>query len=320
MTVEIQQPTPLAIGRGRKFGVMLALLATACWSTTALFIETLYREYHLTALEIAFWRVLMMCGLVGFYVAVRYGRKGFIISRRELTIYAINGVVGVAIFNIAWNVSVQGNGPAVATTLIYCGPVFVVLGSWPLLGEKVGLDRVIAILVNLTGCALVAGALNPAALIQSPVGFLIGITSGFTFAFYTLLGKITARSVRRNSFSTLFYLFLFGLITLLPVGLYQEGGRLLTPSLDLAGWLLLATLACGPTLGGYIFFNSSLKYLPAAIASLFTTLEPPITAVLSFLILSKGMGGIQWLGAALIVSGVVGLQLNDLRLSLKRVD
>jgi drug/metabolite transporter (DMT)-like permease len=296
---------------------MLALLATACWSTTALFIETLYRDYHMTALEIAFWRVLLMGGFVGIYLAVRYGRKGFIISRRELAIYAINGVVGVAIFNIAWNVSVQENGPAVATTLIYCGPVFVVLGSWPLLGERVGLDRVLAILVNLTGCALVAGALDPAALIQSPVGGLIGIASGFTFAFYTLLGKITARSVRRNNFTTLFYLFLFGLITLLPVGLYQEGGRLLTPSLDWVGWLLLATLACGPTLGGYIFFNSSLKYLPAAIASLFTTLEPPITAVLSFLILSKGMGGIQWLGAALIVSWVVGLQLNDLRLSLK---
>ncbi len=317
MLTETDAAPGLAVRRGRKIGIGFALAATLAWSTTGLLIEVLSRDYHLSAIEISLWRTVFIAGLLGPIVWQREGWQGFALSWREGIIYAFNGVIGIAVFNVAWSSSVQTNGAAVATTLIYCAPVFVALGSWPLLGESIGLDRALAILVNISGCALVAGITNPVALYQSPGGLLLGLASGFTFGLYTLISKLTARKGRRSGLSSLFYFIFFGMLALLPWGLIQEGSAIFSLPLDGFGWFILALLAYGPTLGGYLFFNFSLKYLPAAVASLFTTMEPPITSVLSFFLLGRGITLIQWLGVLLIISGVVGLQLNGLRLSLK---
>jgi len=40
------------------------------------------------------------------------------------------GIVGVSLFNLAFNTSVAINKAAAATTLMFCAPVFVALGSW----------------------------------------------------------------------------------------------------------------------------------------------------------------------------------------------
>lgn len=314
MTAKVQEIAPaIEAGQGRRQGVVLAVLAMLFWSTTGPFIEILGKDYHLKPIELSFWRTLMISGLLAPIVWKRQGRAGFSLTRREFWLYALNGIIGIAVFNVAWSGSVQINGTAVASTLVYCAPIFVGLGGWLLLHESVGLARVIAIGVNILGCALAAGAYDPVALLQKPEGLLLGLTSGFTFAVYTLLGKITGRKNKRDDFSMLFYLFLFGCLALLPWGLVQEGTALFSPSLDLGGWGLLAALAFGPTLGGYILFTASLKYLPAAIASLFTSLELPVSALMALALFGRGLSLIQWLGAFLIVGAVVALQLNDFR-------
>ena len=317
MTVETNVAGRVAARPIGKLGLLLAFLATACWSTTGPIIEVLSRDYHLRPIDISLWRALFITGLLGPLVFFREGWQGFALTRREFWLYLVNGIIGIAIFNVAWSASVQANGAPVATTLIYCAPAFVALGSWPLLGDKPTLERLVAVAINITGCSLVAGVYDPVALFHSPAGFLLGISSGLTFAIYTLLGKFTSHNHQRSALSSLFYPFLFSLLLLLPWGLVERGPTALFLPLDGFGWLWLAGLAYGPTLGGYIFFTFSLKFLPAAVASLLTTLEPPITAVLSWLLLGRSMTLVQWVGALLIVSGVMLLQLNNLRQSLK---
>jgi drug/metabolite transporter (DMT)-like permease len=207
----------------RRKGTLLAFIATVFWSSTALFIEVLHRDYGMTAVQIAFWRSLIIT--TGFFVIVRQqdGVAGFKLNKRDFWLLFSNGVLGIALFNVTWNLSVQENGAAVATALVFCSPVFVALGAVPLLGEKVGLLRALAIAVNLFGCALVAGVTAPDVLLKSPAGALLGIGSGLSFAIYTLIGKITGRVSRRSTFSVLFYVFLFGTLAILPVGLATDG-------------------------------------------------------------------------------------------------
>ena len=80
------------------------------------------------------------------------------------------------------------------------------------------------------------------------------------------------------------------------------------PDLDGTGWLLLVGLSIGPTLGGYGLNISGLRYLPAALVSMLNTLEPPITALLAWLLLNQLLSGLQWLGTGLIVGGVMIMQ------------
>ncbi len=288
-------------------GVVFALGATAFWSTTGLFIDPLVSTYSLTPVQVSFWRALLVAPTLGLFIAWRQP-SAFRLNQREILYYVVYGLVGIAVFNVIWSASVQVNKAAVATALIYSSPVFVTLGARALFGEQLRLLQGIAIAVNVVGCALVAGVTTPVALLHNLQGLGLGLASGIAFAAYTLFGKGAARMGSRSSLSILFYIFTIAAIGLLGWGLATEGITVIKPHLDMSGWWLLLGLSYGPTLGGYACFTASLRTLPASTVSLLTTLEPPITAILAFLLLGRAMTIIQWLGTLLIMVGVVLIQ------------
>jgi drug/metabolite transporter (DMT)-like permease len=107
-----------------------------------------------------------------------------------------------------------------------------------------------------------------------------------------------------------FFLLLYNLVPAIlpsggrPVELFWLGDSTL-------GWAILIVLAIGPTIGGYGFYTLSLAYLPASVANLVATLEPPLTALLSFIILGERFTIAQWIGSALIVCGLVILRRGE---------
>ena len=292
-------------------GVALAVTATLLWSTTALFIDPLVTTYHLTPVQLSFWRALLVAAALAAAL-LRRGRRVARLTGRTALFYAVYGLVGVALFNVVWSASVQINKAAVATALIYSAPAFVALGAWPLFGERVTAPQRLAIAVTICGCALVAGITDPAALVRSGAGLALGLASGVSFAAYTLLGKGAGRLGLHDTLVVLFVIFSIAAAALCAWGLIETGPALLHPSLDTHGWILLLGGALGPTLGGYLCFTASLTILSAPVASLFTALEPPITAVLAMPLLGRHMGGPQWLGATLIVGGVLLMQRTAL--------
>ncbi|MNC66869.1 4-amino-4-deoxy-L-arabinose-phosphoundecaprenol flippase subunit ArnE [compost metagenome] len=75
-----------------------------------------------------------------------------------------------------------------------------------------------------------------------------------------------------------------------------------------SGWLLLLTLAAGPTLLGFGLYNISLKTLPLAVANLILSLELVFTAVIAYFLLGENMNQLQLLGSALVMGGVLMLR------------
>ena len=82
---------------------------------------------------------------------------------------------------------------------------------------------------------------------------------------------------------------------------------------DRTGWVILLILALGPTIGGYGLYNVSLTYLPASVANLIASLEPPLTAALAFVLLGERMTGTQVVGSLMIVLGVLLLRIGPPR-------
>jgi len=177
----------------------------------------------------------------------------------------------------------------------------------------------VAIVINLLGCALV-GSISEliAGTAGNTKGLLLGLFSGVCFALYTLLGRGAARTKRLSPIVILFYTYLFGTLALIIWGLITQGDHGLVITLDTSGWALLLILSLGPTLFGYLLFTISLQYLSAAIASIFHTLEPVMTALLALLFLGRTMAILQWLGLGLIVSSVITMQMAALIQSRKK--
>jgi drug/metabolite transporter (DMT)-like permease len=58
-------------------------------------------------------------------------------------------------------------------------------------------------------------------------------------------------------------------------------------------------------------YTVSLTYLPASVANLICTLEPAMTAVLAYVVLSERLATPQWTGGALIIACVVILRIGE---------
>ena len=295
--------------RERRRGIALILGGTFLWSTTGLLIDRLITAYQITPLVLSWWRILIVSVALAGVMALRQCGT-FRLTRREALYYSAYGLISIALFNVVWSASVQVNKAAVGVALVFSAPAFVALADRLLFGKRLRVVQGGAVAATLLGCVLVAGVSSPAALLAKPAGLALGLTSGLIFAAYTIFGQGATRLGQRSSLSILFYTFFFAAIGLTVWGLPTAGVALLRPPLDAAGWGLLCGLALGPTVGGYLCFTSSLRYLPATVASLFTTLELPIAAVLAALLLGRAMSGLQWLGAALIVIGVAAVQVS----------
>ncbi len=287
-------------------GYAIALIATVLWSTTAIFIGYLSTNYHVPPLVVAFWRDLFVA--LGVGAGLRLLEPGLLVPpavRRHLGFFVLYGFT-LASFNALWTTSVALNGAAVSTVLAYSSPALTALLGWRLFGERLNAAKIVAVGLSITGCILISGAYSLAAWQVNPLGIALGLLAGGAFAAYSLFGKASSRR-GINAWTAMFYSFSFGTLFLL---LLQRPATIFWLGANATGWGILVLLAVGPTLGGYGLYTLSLTYLPASVASLIATLEPPLTAGLAFLLLGERLTGLQLAGGGLILLGVLSLRVG----------
>lgn len=284
-------------------GLLIALLGTTAWATTAIFISYLYRHYTLLPLTMAFWRDLMVG--VALFLALLFKRREWLkLTQRDVLFFLGYGSVALALFNGAWSFSVKFNGAAVATVLAYSSPAFTLLLARPLLKEPITARKWLAVALSLAGCVLVVKAYTAETWNVNGWGLVAGLVTGLCFAIYNLAGRWSAKRFT-SPWTVTTYGFLFAAATL---GLTQTPATLFTLGSAWDGWLILGILAIGPTILGYGLYTVSLRYLPASTAGLVASLEPALTAIMAVFILGESLDGLQWLGAGLIVVAVLTVQ------------
>jgi DME family drug/metabolite transporter len=293
-------------------GYLLALLATAIWSSSGVMISYLSRHYALPPLTLAFWRDVLVTLALALTLAL-VARPFLRLPLRWLPFCVLFGLV-LAAFNAMFTISTALNGAAVATVLIYSSPIFTALAGWLLWREPLGPPKIAAAVLSLAGCVFVSGAYDAARWSLNPLGIALGLGSGLGFAAYGLLGKAAHRR-GIPSWTTLLYTFAFASVFLLFVQRPLAVRALTPPGGDLRaavlGWGLLLALALGPSLGGYGLYGLSLAHLPTGTANLIITLEPPMTAALAYWFLGDRLTLPQLAGGALVLGALLLLGWSD---------
>ena len=269
------------------------------------------------ALVLAFWReIFVAITLIVFLGMVRPAMLA--VQRRHIPYLIVYGFV-LAIFNSLWTLSVAINGAAISTVLVYSSAAFTALLGWGLLKERIDRYKILAVIVSLSGCALVSDAINASAWQANLLGITTGIASGLGYAAYSLMGRSAAQR-GLNPWTTLLYTFGFASIFLFTINLVSGGslpGSATRPSdfmwlgNSIPGWTVLILLAAGPTLLGYGAYNISLVYLPSSVVNLIATLEPVFTAVIAFIVFGELLNSIQILGSVMIMSAVILLRMHE---------
>lgn len=306
-------------------GYLTALASAAVLSTTAVLIRYLTQTYDLPALVLAFWRDFFLAA--GLFLGLRLLAPAQLHSGPHWKYLLIYGGV-LAIFNAFWTLSVALNGAAVATVLAYSSAAFTaLLGRW-LLQEALYPAKGLAIILSLTGCVLVANALNLEAWRLNPVGILTGLGSGLLWAVYSLMGRSASRR-GLNPWTTLLYTFAFATVFLLAFnltlgsilpGAAQSLQDLFWLGQAWSGWAILLFLSIGPTLAGFGLYNVALTMLPSSVTNLIATSEPVWTAFIAYAFLGERLTGLQILGSILVLGGVALLRLYEAQAERRRLD
>src|SRR5215212_772044 len=257
-----QAPRNPALGTG------LVLLAAGLWGT----LGTTYRlgidQFGLTPETVVFYRAFFTLLLVALGLVV--WRRGRRLAWRDLGLLALYGVLGVTLFYLFYIYAVVLTGVTTAVVLLYTAPAWVTLLAWRIFGEPLRGRTLLALALAFAGSALVAGAYDPARLQVNALGMLCGLGAAFTYALYSIFGKLV---IRRGVPVPLmmFWMFLVGSAGL---ALAQPPARLLAPGPRPLAWLMLLALALGPTLGALAAYTAALRHLDASAASIIATFEP----------------------------------------------
>ncbi len=290
----------------RAKGYLAALTAITLWATTGILIRYLVADEAMPPMLLAWWRnILISAGLwlgLAVFAPARLhfpaGQGGFL---------AGYGLV-LALFNAVWIFSVQANGAAVATVLLYSSAGFTALLAHWWFQESLGTPKALAVVFSLGGCVLVSGAYTPAQWHLHVAGLAWGLASGLMFAAYSLGGRAASRR-GLDPWTTLFWT--FGVASVLLAGLNAAlESAVWLPRLSLTGWSMLVVLALFPTLLGFVAYNAALVFLEASVVNLLATLEPVMTALMAAAFLGEHLTAVQIGGSALILVGMVLVQME----------
>lgn len=279
-------------------GYLLVMLAAALWATLGVIYTMLARNYGIPPLAVAAFRagfggLLLLLGLL--LLRPRWLRVSF----RAWRVVMAYGVFGIALFYAAYVNAILQAGVAVAAVLLYTAPAWVALMAWRFLGEQLTRTHLVALLLTLVGCALVAQVYRPELLRVNVMGILWGLLSGLTYGLWSVFNKIGVRHT--NPWTLQCYGMLVGAVALLliqPMTPLQQALR--TPVA--IGWLVL--MAIGPTVGASVAYAAGVRSVPVSVASLVATLEPVLAALLAYLLLGETLGIGQMVGGALILAAV----------------
>jgi len=308
-------------------GIALVLLAATLWGTLGTVYKYATDTFHLTPLTIVFWRgaiaALALGGLLGVVMPLAgRGWSMLRVRRADLPIFFAYGLLGVTAFFLLYIYAVVLVGVAVSVVLIYTAPVIVALMAWRFLGEPFGPRKALALALTIAGCVLVARAYDPGLLQINAIGILCGLGSAFTYALYSILGKLSLK--RGYPIPTMsFYVYSIGASGLLIAALLDAGnsnaqeargpGQLFSMGADAGAWALLIMLALLQTIGALYAYTAGLRYLEAGTASIIATFEPVVATLLAAFVVREKLEWPQFVGGALILAAVMALQARGKR-------
>lgn len=210
--------------------VGFALFNALMLSGMSLFAKLL-REYF-GAFEVTFFRNIV--SLVALFAWLFFARKLYILKTDRPLSHMLRSLIGT--IGIVLGAQALGMMPLAETTiLLFTSPLFVVLMSYPVLGERVGIYRLSAVFIGFIGVIIMAspsGSAQALPLLGIITGLCWGLSSGMVDICLRWIGKT------ENATTTTFYFTLFGAIVCgmhWPFAEVQPGGFSWNSALLIAG-------------------------------------------------------------------------------------
>lgn len=194
--------------------------------------------------------------------------------------------------------------PASTYSLVfYSYPAIIVFFSVLFLGEGLPRRGWLALLVTLSGVTLTVPNIERGLSGSDPLGILLTFGNIASYSFYFLLYSRLLRGQSALLHASAWNM--TGALLALIVMVALQG--FILPASP-ASWLILAAMGAVGTVIPLTTLFAGVKRIGAARAAILSAVEPISTLILALLLLGERLQPLQWLGGALILTGVVLLQ------------
>jgi len=244
----------------------------------------------------AFYRMFFSIFMLAPFVLVRASRKSSIGSRN--VIFPLLAGVFTALDLALWTTALSYTTASNATLLGNTAPLWVALGTWLILKQKLSSTFWRGLAVTLAGAVLIMGTdfiLHP----RFGIGDVMAIFTGFFYGGYYLF---TEKS--RTYFDPVAHIWVVGAgasLTLFIVNLVMHnplGG------FDTRTWIVFLSTALVSQLIGYMAMAYALGHLPASIVAPTMVLQPVVTTILAIPLLGEVPNIWQGLGGMVALIGI----------------
>ena len=197
-----------------------------------------------------------------------------------------------------WTASLSYTTAANSTLLGNTAPLWVALGTWLILKQKLTSGFWRGLAITLIGAALIMGTdfiLHP----RFGVGDTMAVFTGFFYGGYFL---VTERS--RTSFDPIIHIWFVGIGASLSLFLVNTILQYPLVGYPQQTWLVFLATAVVSQLIGYMSLAYALGHLPASIVSPTMILQPIITTLLAIPLLGEIPSIWQGIGGAIALIGI----------------
>ena len=285
----------------RSVGISLVILAAICWGVSGGIADILMNKGW-DPIVISLYRGVV--GFVCFFSWFLLHFKQNWTSSSRLYVWSLLAGVGVAGNFTFYFLTIQASNVAVAATLMYTAPVFVLVISFLLRIERSTWFKWGCILGVLIGIIMLTGAYNTRSISVGYLGVASGLAAGLSYALF-IFGFKNASSIGKPQ-TTLTIAFLTFCLILFLIADIDEAASVVT-SKDIGWFLLLGILGAGIS---FIFYVIGIQWTAPTTASMVAMVEPVTASLFGFLVIGDHLSLIQLLGMALILITVIVLSVK----------
>ncbi len=276
-------------------GTVCGIVAAISYGTNPLGAMNLYKD-GISANSTIFYRFGLAALILAAMMVVQ--RKSFAVTRRELLILAVLGVLmGSSSSSLYFSFYFMDVG--IASTLLFVYPVMVAVIMATLFKEKVTASTVVSIALSLAGITLLYHGGDGATL--STMGVMLVMVSSLTYAVYIVI--VNKSSLRLSSVKLTFYVLVFGVMTILAytAAMGQHIQMLTTP----AQWGYAAMLALVPTVISLVLMVIAVHDIGSTPTAIMGALEPLTAVAIGVMCFGEDFTARLATGIVLILAAVI---------------
>jgi len=282
-------------------GYLFALGSTAIWAGNFAIARALNQS--ITPITLAFLRwTVAAVAILPFALKHLVAEKALI--RKHFPYILITAALGITLFNTLIYFAGRSTTSVNMSLISITFPIFIILLSRIIYGEKITLNKVVGIVLVIAGVLILItkGRLASLLSISFAPGDALMLLAALTFAVYSILlrRRPKAMSLWTLQAST----FIVGVLLLFPFFLWD---RSTAPAVQVNTGLILAILYIGvlASLTAFVIWNKAIERVGASRAAMVYYSMPLISGILAFFVLGERIGLVHLYSLLLIVPGIL---------------